>query len=44
MLSWTDFTNKKRENEAWQNLFKSLDKEVEKVEVAKAEPDSPLCL
>jgi hypothetical protein len=40
MLSWTDFTNKKRENEAWQNLFKSLDKEVEKVEVAKAEPDS----
>ena len=40
MLSWVDFTDKKREAEAWQNLFKSLDKEVEKVEVAKAEPDS----
>ena len=40
MLSWVDFTDKKRENEAWQNLFKSLDKEVEKVEVAKAEADS----
>jgi tetratricopeptide (TPR) repeat protein len=40
MLSWVDFTNKKREDEAWQNLFKSLDKEVEKIEVAKAEPDS----
>ena len=40
MLSWVDITNKKHENEAWQNIFKSLDKEVEKVEVAKAEPDS----
>jgi tetratricopeptide (TPR) repeat protein len=40
MLSWVDFTDKKRETDAWQNLFKSLDKEVEKVEVAKAEPDS----
>jgi len=24
MLSWVDFTDKKREKEAWQNLFKSL--------------------
>jgi hypothetical protein len=35
MLSWVDFTDKKRETEAWQNLFKSLDKEVEKIEVEK---------
>jgi len=35
VLSWVDFTDKKREHEAWQNLFKSLDKEVEKIEVEK---------
>jgi tetratricopeptide (TPR) repeat protein len=35
MLSWVDFTDKQRENEAWQNLFKSLDKEVEKIEIER---------
>jgi hypothetical protein len=38
MLSWVDFTNKKHESEAWQNLFKSLDKEVEMVEPASYSP------
>jgi tetratricopeptide (TPR) repeat protein len=38
MLSWVDFTDKKHENEAWQSLFKSLDKEVEVVEQASHSP------
>ncbi len=38
MLSWVDFADKKREKEAWQNLFKSLDKEVEVVEEASHSP------
>ncbi len=28
MLTWVDFTNKKHETEAWQNLFKSLYKKI----------------
>jgi tetratricopeptide (TPR) repeat protein len=38
MLTWVDFADKKREKEAWQNLFKSLDKEVEIVEEASHSP------
>ncbi len=38
MLSWVDFADKKREKEAWQNLFKSLDKEIEVVEGAIHSP------
>ena len=38
MLTWVDFADKKREKEAWQNLFKSLDKEVEVVEGASHSP------
>jgi tetratricopeptide (TPR) repeat protein len=38
MLSWVDFADKKREQEAWQNLFKSLDKEVEVIEQAIHSP------
>jgi len=38
ILSWVDFTNKTRDDEAWQSLFKALDKEVE---VVKHESHSP---
>lgn len=38
MLSWVDFTDKKRVIEAWQNLFKSLDKEVDVAEKASHSP------
>lgn len=36
LLTWVDFSDPKREKEAWQSLFRALDKKVDRLVVAKA--------
>ncbi len=36
LLTWVDFSDPKREKEAWQSLFRALDKKVDKLTVARS--------